>query len=355
MQLDVLTPAKTVRSIPSARRMGWVDFAKGLAIIFVVYRHSIVGIERSGREVSELIYFFQEVVFNFRMPVFFVLSGIFLQRAMVKRTSTKIFIQKIKTLLYPYFLWSVIFISIQIVLSDYTNSQRTIKDYSYILFQPRNLDHMWYLLALFNTSWLLLLLNRLFNKTPVIHLVLAFILHMLSYKVSSMSLISDVFYHYIFLVIGVQISPLLFRTYRDGPKDLKFKLVLLLPLFIAGQYFWLNNKLSGQVFYAMQLVIILFACYYFYLFCRLANDSLFSRTIARIGKYSLYIYILHFLIIASLTIIIEKIWPFYPVEVLLLLSLGLGIVLPILIFKFGEGFGIRYLFSLPPFDIKKHG
>jgi fucose 4-O-acetylase-like acetyltransferase len=74
-----------------ARRLFWVDYAKGIAIILVVYRHILIGIERSGIEVSVWLRNANEMVYSFRMPLFFILSGIF-----ISRTISREYVHKVK-------------------------------------------------------------------------------------------------------------------------------------------------------------------------------------------------------------------------------------------------------------------
>ena len=58
-------------------RVPWVDYAKGLCIVFVVMMHSTLGVEdAAGREgwLHPLVAFAKP----FRMPDFFLISGLFL-------------------------------------------------------------------------------------------------------------------------------------------------------------------------------------------------------------------------------------------------------------------------------------
>src|SRR5215207_11040109 len=60
-------------------RIAWVDYAKGLCIIMVVMMHSTLGVEAAVGQTSWLnaaILFAQP----FRMPDFFLISGLFLAR-----------------------------------------------------------------------------------------------------------------------------------------------------------------------------------------------------------------------------------------------------------------------------------
>jgi uncharacterized membrane protein YcfT len=72
------TEAATDRSIASGGgRVDWVDYAKGICIIMVVMMHSVLGVEKAADQIGFMHYV---VMFAkpFRMPDFFLISGLFL-------------------------------------------------------------------------------------------------------------------------------------------------------------------------------------------------------------------------------------------------------------------------------------
>jgi len=328
-------------------RMEWIDYAKGLAIILVAFRHTLAGINGSGIDVPDFLYQIQEFVLNFRMPVFFMISGVFLERAMRKTTPTTLIKQKSGKLLYPYLLWAVVFITIQILFSTYINTVRTYRDYAFILTQPRKINHMWYLLALFNANLLFILVSPYLLKNKKTHIVFAIILHLLAYVVKDYSILSDLLYHYIFLMLGAMFSEKLFAQ-QNMSKDNLWQLLAIIPVFIAGQLTWL--KMSPGSFYIqpLLLVIILVACFFFYMFCRVLYAYNIFRGLSFIGKYSLYIYILHFLVISAFRVFSIHFLHLTNVYFIVFTGLILGISLPIIIYRTGKKFGIELLFSLEP-------
>lgn len=336
----------------SSKRMEWVDYARGIAIILVVYRHTMVGLKRSAQDVPAFLYNIQEFLVNVRMPVFFVLSGIFLGRSLLNRSKTELIKKKATTLLYPYVLWTVIFITMQIFLSTYTNSKRTTTDYLYIITQPRELDHMWYLLALFNTSFLLILVSRWMIKFPLLHLSLALLLHFTYILFNEYSLLSDLLYYYIFLAVGVQASSIITSYDKKDNKTIIKWFLITLPIFIGGQLFWWYNIEAGyeprhNIYLLPFLLIILIACFVFYCGCRLLYNAGIARWLNLVGKSSLHIYILHILVISSFRIIFLKIYGITNVYFLIGGSIIFGIGLPILVYLLTKKWPlIHYFFSL---------
>jgi uncharacterized membrane protein YcfT len=84
-------------------RIAWVDTAKGLCILLVVLMHSTLGVEKySGME--SWLHGFIEWARPFRMPDFFLISGLFLARR-IDRPWRSYLDSKIVHFAYFYVLW----------------------------------------------------------------------------------------------------------------------------------------------------------------------------------------------------------------------------------------------------------
>jgi uncharacterized membrane protein YcfT len=89
-----------------AGRVDWVDYAKGFCIIMVVMMHSTLGVEAAaGREgwMHALVAFAKP----FRMPDFFLISGLFLARV-IDRDWRDYLDKKVVHFFYFYVLWVTI-------------------------------------------------------------------------------------------------------------------------------------------------------------------------------------------------------------------------------------------------------
>ncbi|HXB35393.1 MAG TPA: acyltransferase, partial [Puia sp.] len=156
-------------SILSKSRLAWVDYLRGIAIVLVVYRHVLIGIQRSvaatlasGQSVPKVPDYLETanmIFFSFRMPLFFILSGIFISGSLARKSLKQLIGIKFENLLYPYLIWVFLQVTFQILLGANTNSNRTLIAYTYIFYQPRDLDQFWYLPALFNTTVIYLLVK----------------------------------------------------------------------------------------------------------------------------------------------------------------------------------------------------
>jgi len=85
-------PAMTKSGEVAVHRIAWSDHARGIAIMLVVYRHVTIGMQRAGIPVSTLMYNGQEVFYNFRMAVFFILSGLFVANSLKRSLPMRFFV-----------------------------------------------------------------------------------------------------------------------------------------------------------------------------------------------------------------------------------------------------------------------
>ena len=96
-----MAPAKETR-----HRIDWVDYAKGICIILVVMMHSTLGVEKAAGAESWLNGFI-DWARPFRMPDFFLISGLFLA-ARIDRPWREYLDSKVVHFAYFYILWMTI-------------------------------------------------------------------------------------------------------------------------------------------------------------------------------------------------------------------------------------------------------
>ena len=159
-------------SVIQKSRLQWIDYLRGIAIILIVYRHVLVGIERGNIAMPAILVNANMIFYSFRMPLFFILSGIFISSSLAKKSLKELIGIKFEKLFYPYLVWCTLQVTLQIIFSGVTNSNRTVMDYTYIFYQPRNLDQFWYLPALFNTTIIYLFVTAKLKANPGVQLIL---------------------------------------------------------------------------------------------------------------------------------------------------------------------------------------
>src|ERR1700743_3513532 len=95
---------RPTRLAPS--RIDWVDYAKGICIVMVVMMHSVLGTELAARQTGfmHLVVAFAK---PFRMPDFFLISGLFLS-VVIDRDWRTYLDRKVVHFAYFYVLWVTI-------------------------------------------------------------------------------------------------------------------------------------------------------------------------------------------------------------------------------------------------------
>jgi uncharacterized membrane protein YcfT len=93
-------------SAPAADRVDWVDYAKGICIVMVVMMHSVLGVEAAAGQTG-FMHHVVEFARPFRMPDFFLISGLFLSRVIDRDWRTYLD-RKVMHFAYFYVLWVTI-------------------------------------------------------------------------------------------------------------------------------------------------------------------------------------------------------------------------------------------------------
>jgi len=333
-------------------RLAWVDYAKGIALILVAYRHILIGFERAGLPIHISLLKANEMFFSFRMPLFFILSGVFISHSLSKRGWIKLIKIKWETLLYPYLLWCIIQITLQIIFSKYTNADRTFKSYTYILTNPDALDQMWYLFALFNVSVVYIILKSKARLNGWIQLVIGIVFYYLS-TIFNHGPIRDLLYFYPYFALGDLVSKYLLnkKYYRIYSSNTLF--FILLPFFVISQWYFLHHEEIEYTKIFLFSVVALIGCAFMLNICfKLGNiDKL--RFIKIVGFHSLYIYILHVSIAFALRLLLSNILGIDNTIVLLMINLPVAIIMSIIIYNIIVRNGGWYLFVLNKERINK--
>ena len=138
LQLDLLR---------SPNRIVWIDYAKGIGIFLVVLGHTLRGLVSSYiLEPSIQEQAIDAWIYAFHMPLFFFISGLFIERS-VSRPFKTFLVNKLQTIAYPYFLWSIL----QEITRKLTGaSPESIENIWRILYQP--VMQFWFLYLLFILS-----------------------------------------------------------------------------------------------------------------------------------------------------------------------------------------------------------
>jgi fucose 4-O-acetylase-like acetyltransferase len=324
----------------------WVDYAKGIGIVLVVYGHVASGLFNAGIPVDEHAFRLADsVVYSFHMPLFFFLSGLFFYSSLEKRGAVRMVASKVDTILYPYVVWSLIQGCIEVLLSRWTNGHITLSEVLNLFWRPR--AQFWFLYALFFIS---LICTAVFVRVPQRRAgwvtVLAALLFLVDIGVRDLPLYGYIRNFGVYFVAGIY-----FNSIKDWLLRNQGKLLLpALLLFLGGQYLFhrvwqLNWSMRGAEGLALAVVSIAFVC----LLCMtLASRLPPVPWLRMLGTYSMVIFLMHTLAAAGCRIALKSILHVQNYELHLALGWTAGILLPMLAYRWLAGFGIQNLITAPP-------
>ena len=129
-------------------RIVWVDCCKGICIVLVVFGHVTGGLDAAGILADNSIFLaLSRWVYLFHMPAFFLLSGILATKSLA-RPWLSVLRNKTGTLVYPYVLWTWIYLTAQLCSSNLANNPPDVARALRLLWEPYGYG-LWFLYCLF--------------------------------------------------------------------------------------------------------------------------------------------------------------------------------------------------------------
>ncbi|MBC1501861.1 acyltransferase family protein [Listeria weihenstephanensis] len=302
-------------------RIDWVDYAKGIGIILVVYGHVLRGVFEAGLDISTQLFVYEDsFIYSFHMPLFFFLSGLFANH-MLKHTFSHVLKNKARTMLYPYFLWSIIQGGIMFFLSAYTNGSTTLADIVKIPIEP--IAQFWFLYVLFLISILYFVLRSKLASNIVI--VISFVLLCIAPLLNFWVLV-PLGQNFFFFVLGSVMN-------KDKLGSLLTKKInfIAIPIYIliniiliesigdkwAHHFLWSTAAVCG-------IYLVLFIT---------INLKKKHHFLQYIGQNSIIIFVAHILAASGTRIFLLKVLGIDSVLIHLIAGTAAGILLPVLLFK----------------------
>lgn len=126
-----------------------LDVAKGVGIILVVIGHAWRGLDTAGMIGDQRLFqTIDHLIYNFHMPMFFLLSGMTFQSWALRRPLGEAAVSRVTRLLWPLLLWTYLFAAARLAAGDHANAQ--VEGWQSLIFWPLPpRDHFWFLWALF--------------------------------------------------------------------------------------------------------------------------------------------------------------------------------------------------------------
>ncbi|MES2354982.1 MAG: acyltransferase [Pseudomonadota bacterium] len=334
----------------NARRLEWVDCAKGIGILLVVYGHLGRGALSAGLTANaDAMLLIDSLIYSFHMPLFFFLAGFSFRKSSEKRDTWQFISGKVGSLLYPYLVWSILQGIVHVLLSRWTNYPRTFQELVSIPWQP--IGQFWFLLALF---WLFALNTFLavWLRRAALWVSLACAVVLYALNPPSLPFIpSQVFANLIFFNVGWLVS-----MHEESISRLHVglrSLGLLALVFIAGE-FWFHHAgfRYNQAPFLLRLSLALSGIAL--VICISGKlRGMILRIFAYLGRYSMPIYLMHILIAAGLRILLQHYLDIDNLMIHVIIIMPITLLLPIMFYRFACSRKGGWLFMPPGASLKE--
>jgi uncharacterized membrane protein YcfT len=323
----------------AAIRVDWVDYAKGICIILVVMMHSTLGVEKAMGQAS-LLGHFVEWARPFRMPDFFLLSGLFLARRI--NVPWKSYADtKIVHFAYFYILW----MSIQMLLKGYG------------IYQQQGLGGLAAAYALsfvepFGTLWFIYLLPIFFAVTKLVqrvpHILIfaaAALLEILPIHTGYI-LIDEFASRYVYFFAGYWLAEQIFASAGRIGKTNVAAVVLGLVAWVAVHSVMVWNGWSDAPVISLVLGMVGAGAV---ITCGVLLSKIPLASVIRyLGENSIVIYLAFFLFMAISRTVLLRFAPGLGVDVIAAVVTASGVIGPVILHLLVKPTPLKYLFVRHP-------
>ncbi len=328
-------------------RTDWVDYAKSIGIILVVYGHLLSSGYHAGLSIPK--HFFElsdSIIYTFHMPLFFLLAGLFAEGSLQKRGARKYLIDKLLRIAYPYFLWSILQIGVEILFSSQTQRKAVISDIPAIVY--KTWGQFWFLYALLIMFVVFTLIKQTGKfSMPMLYLV-GLVLFFKPLQISEAALLGFST-HFLFFVLGVGLRHWLME--RDGLSLPPWTIPLLFSILLGSGYFVFDNLLEpGRIlsvrhpFYVLYFSALgIITCISLAKYISQKNILPFLKTF---GSYSLQIYLVHMLAGVGARLVLLRMFHLQNWVLHILIEVTAALFIPTMIQKWCERIDFPYLFEL---------
>lgn len=324
-------------------RNSWVDYAKAIGIILVVYGHIARGVYNAGMPMNEtLFHLVDSIIYSFHMPLFFFLSGLFFYDSLVKRGATGLILNKVDTVIYPFIIWSLLQGSFEAVLSNYTNGTVTFGEVFSFAWQPR--AQFWFLYALFLVFMVCSAVYSWTRKSYALPLIITFsILYIFKQSLTLNFMTNFIFGNIVFFALGIW-----FNEIKAIFENNRTKLAIALgALFLIGQYiFHITLGLTYDVG-GLPTLVLAVTSIFFVISLSMYLGEFRLGWISYIGASSMTIYLMHILAGSGTRVMLNKIMGISSSTAHLLIGTLVGIIAPLVAQAIIKRYNLTFLLTPP--------
>jgi uncharacterized membrane protein YcfT len=318
-------------------RVAWVDYAKGFCIIMVVTMHSTLGVEKAAGAEGWMTYL---VAFAkpFRMPDFFMISGLFLARVIDRDWRTYLD-KKVVHFAYFYVLWLAIQFAFKAPgIAANGGAEAVVREFLVSFIEP------------FGTIWFIYLLPIFFVVVKAARGVPWWVTWLIgalleaAHIQTGWTIIDEFAARFVYFYSGYVFAPEIFRlaaaAIRNGWAATGFLLAWV--LLNAGAVFGGISELPG-----VSLVLGLIGATAVVTFASLLSKSDLMAPIRYCGRNSIVIYLAFFAFMAGARTALFRLGVIDDLGTISVLVTACGVTGPLVLFWAVRHTRLRFLFERP--------
>jgi fucose 4-O-acetylase-like acetyltransferase len=321
------------------QRIAWIDAARGIGIVLVVFGHVMRSLIAQGIAPDDRLHrLVDSLIYDFHMPLFFVLSGLF-ARPPAAGQRWPFLRGLIQGIAYPYLLWSLVQGLLVIGAGAHASHPVGWTALAAILWDP--IAQFWFLYMLLLMQALLLVPGR-FTLLALVPVGMA-----AAIWCDSEIMIVRLGYDLPFFAAGLYLAaPRATAWLDDGRRAVALAIVAWLIfalLFLVSPHGGGKGMVAHAAHWAMGLagaagtmaVARLIAAY--------------AKPLLALGRASMPIYLLHVMAAAALRTLLLLYWPDAGEGVYAVILMLIGLLVPYAVFRASERWGVDRLlgFSRP--------
>lgn len=319
-------------------RIDWVDYAKGICIILVVMMHSTLGVEKAAGSLS-FVHHFIDWAKPFRMPDFFLISGLFLA-SRIDRPWREYLDTKFVHFAYFYILW----MSLQLLSKAYgiyldVGLHGLFSTYLTALVEPFGTLWFIYLLAIF-----FVVTKLLRHLPPLLVFVVAALLE--AAPIETGYLVIDEFAsRFVYFFAGYWMAKHVF-DFAHGV-NAKASTVILAGLLIWGvaNYYLVQSGLASLP--GINLLLGFIGAGAVISTGVLLSKFKIAKALRYCGENSIVIYLAFFIFMAGTRESLLRYLPQLDIGLVALLVTFVGVIGPVLLFWLTRNTKLSFLFKRP--------
>jgi fucose 4-O-acetylase-like acetyltransferase len=325
----------TQEPITSGKRSNLVDLVKGLAIILVVFGHTEQGVLHRSWWSSPWAGFTESFIYSFHMPAFFFVSGLFVVGSIQRRGSRNFTLEKVKTILYPYLLFSVIGAALGPVTAPFQVTHSPFHWKAFLL-DVASGSASWFLFTLFFCLLLALFTVRLPNWLRFLLSVLLGIAPLYGTYITE-----RVMREFCFVAAGMWVGTHIFRLERIPKWIAGVGFILLVALQFAATY------LYGYVARWTYIELGLTGTAALFLLARMLEKHRIGDALVWVGRASLAIFLLSAFPQGATRVVLSNLFHTNNLWLQLLLPTFFATLLPAIVWYQQDRWRLGWLFHWP--------